>query len=182
METKATADLMEFEKLTAKYAATRAVLGETVARLTGQMDELRRAYRKELRTQVAAARDAKAAIKTAIDENRELFDRPRTRTMNGVKFGLQKARGTIVWQNEQTVIERIRKNLPEDQVELLIRRKENVHKPAVYDLSAGDLKRLGIEIDGAGDAVFISDEAAEVDKVVAALLAEGDEEVGDGQA
>ena len=55
---------------------------------------------------------------------------------------------------------------------MLIRRTERVHKPGVYDLSAGDLKRLGIQIEADADAPFIKDIEVPIDKLIAGLMDE----------
>lgn len=164
------ATLTEIEKLTETYAERRMELAETVNLLHQQLEDAKKALIGRIRRDVAAAKDAEAALRAAIEAGKDLFDKPRTRTFNGVKVGYAKSKGSIAWDDEDAVIKRIRKLLPADQAELLIRVEESVHKPGVYDLTAGDLKRLGIEIEGAGDAVVIKDTASQVDKLVAALL------------
>lgn len=164
------ATLQDIEKLTETYAAARGQLAEHVGGLTAKIDALKRQHLREIRAAVAVAKDAEAALQAAITASPDLFDKPRTRTLHGVKVGLQKARGTVTWGDEDAVIKRIRAQLPKDQAELLIRTEEKVHKPGVYDLSAADLKRLGIEIKGAGDVPVIKDTTGEVDKLVDALL------------
>ncbi|MCR6497388.1 hypothetical protein LJB71_14990 [Thermomonas sp. S9] len=74
------------------------------------------------------------------------------------------------------MIERIRRLLPAEQAALLIRVREAVHKPAVYDLTAGDLKRLGIRIEDDCDVVVVKDVAGELDRMLERLLADLSEE------
>ena len=68
------------------------------------------------------------------------------------------------------MVSRIEKLLPEDQAELLIRTDKSVHKPGVYDLTAADLKRLGITIVGDGDEVVVKVAGSEIEKMVDALF------------
>ena len=60
--------------------------------------------------------------------------------------------------------------LPKDQAELVIRVKESVHKPAVYDLTGGDLKRLGIKIDADTDEAIAKIAGEDIEHMVDALL------------
>ncbi len=102
-----------------------------------------------------------------------LWQRVRTRLIHGIKLGWQKARGKIEWDDEQKVIERIRCLLPAAQAELLIRPgKESVHRPGVYDLTAADLRRLGIRITDDCDSVVIRDQQGDINRLVDSMLAE----------
>jgi hypothetical protein len=168
--------LSTLEKLVETYAAARGQLAEHVGSLTSKIDALKRQHIREIRACVAVCKDAEAALRASVAAVPELFEKPRSRTFHGIKIGYQKAKGTVTFADEAAVIKRIRAQLPKDQAELLVRVEEKVHKPAVYDLSAADLKRLGIEITGAGDVVFVKDTASEVDALVSALLKESAEE------
>lgn len=53
-----------------------------------------------------------------------------------------------------------------------------MHKPAVYDLTAYDLKRLGIRISDDCDVVVVKDLSSELDRAleqVFSLIRDGDE-------
>ena len=81
-----------------------------------------------------------------------------------------KKRGKVVIDDESAVIARIRKLLPEEQAELLIRVRESVDRNAVCDLSAADLKRLGIRIADDEEVVIIKSVSSSLDRLVDALL------------
>lgn len=124
----------------------------------------------EQRARATAAADRKEELLAAIRSAPELFGRPRTRAHAGVKFGYQKRRGQVVIPAESATIRRIRDLLPAEQAELLIRVRESVHKPAVYDLTAADLKRLGIEIGNDADEVIAKIAGEDIERMVDALL------------
>lgn len=169
--------LQSLEKLAETYADARGSLAAVVEHMQSRIDRIKQDHMAEIRLRVAQARDAEAALRAGVAVVPELFEKPRSRTFHGIKIGYQKAKGTVTFADEDAVIKRIRAQLPRDQVELLVRIEEKVHKPSVYDLSAADLKRLGIEITGAGDVVFVKDTASEVDALVSALLKESADEV-----
>jgi len=120
-----------------------------------------------------AAAIERETLMSLLADAADLFASPRrSLTVDGVRVGWKKERGKVVITDEAAVVQRIRERLPEDQAELLIRRTERVHKPGVYDLSAGDLKRLGIQIEADADAPFIKDIEVPIDKLIAGLMDE----------
>lgn len=171
------ATMKEIEPLAEKFNALREALAGTLMAHDEERRALIKKYLPRIKRLVGEARAAREALSQAITESPALFEKPRTRTMHGVKLGFQKSKGKIEWDDEASVIKRIRAQLPEEQVELLIRKKEAVHKPSVYDLAAGDLKRLGIRIVGDGDEVVIKDAAGDLDDLIEALLKDDTEEV-----
>lgn len=160
----------QIESKTKVYADKRAALSALVGDLHTEIETAKRKYITAIKQAVAEAADAYSELHAAIDESRELFDRPRTKTLYGVKVGIQKQRGEVVIDDEERTIELIRKQLPDTQVELLIRTRRYVHKPSCYDLTAADLKRLAIKIENDSDKVIIKPTDGEVDKLVNALL------------
>ncbi len=175
-------ELKEIESLTFVYSQAHDELARFTEDLEAELRKLKRQRRERLKRLVQAAVNSKAALALALADAKDLFDKPRTRIMHGVRVGFMKQRGQIVMDDETTVIKRIREKLPADQAELLIRVRESVHKPAVYDLIAADLKRLGIVINNDEDVPFIKPTAGDIDKLVDALLAEDADDLQDAAA
>lgn len=172
--------MRDIESLSADYAGAIEDLARAVTVLDSAIRTIKAKSLPGIKRAAAKAAAAKAKLKERVDASESLFARPRTRTFHGVKVGFAKNKGSIKWRDEAAVIRRIKKLLPDNQVELLIRTKENVHKQAVYDLSASDLKRLGIQITGAGDQVVIKLMGLDIEKLVDAMLEDGDREPADG--
>ena len=168
--------MQQIETLTAAYAAERDALAALVTDMNDAIEQVKRARLAAIKESVQKARQAQDELHAAIEAAPELFDKPRTRTLHGVKIGITKQRGSVEFDDEAKVIQRIRAQLPKDQAELLIRVRESVHKPAVYDLAVSDLKRLGIRVTADSDAVVIKSVDGEVEKLVSALLAEAAQE------
>jgi ABC-type sugar transport system ATPase subunit len=63
----------------------------------------------------------------------------------------------------------IRKHFPE-RFDDLVKVKETPIKAAIRNLSGGELQKLGIKVQSAGEVVFITDALNGVDKLVKALL------------
>lgn len=164
----------EIEQLTREYAEARAYLAGVITTLQEELERVKHPVLPVIRSAVGQTAEKHAALRAAIEAAPELFVKPRTLTIAGVRVGFMKQRGQVVIEDEEAVIARIRKLLPEEQADLLIRVRESVHKPAVYDLTAADLKRLGITVTADADMVTIKPVDGEVDKLVAALLAEAE--------
>ena len=127
-------------------------------------------HAKKLRELLAVAADRQAALEAGIDAHRALFAKPKTRTVDGIRFGLRKQNGTVEIKDEERTIEKIRELLPEEQAELLIRVRESVDKNAVKDLQVRDLKRLGIEITQDTDVPVVKAVDKDVDKLITGAL------------
>ncbi len=150
---------------------------DDLSTLVGALDaELRQLMRARMTTIQAALRraaDLEADLRERVEtSNPALWERKRTRTVHGIKFGWVKQRGRVEFDDEGKVIERIRQLLPAAQAELLIRTRESVHKPGVYDLTVADLKRLGVRVTADADQVTVSDVATDLTRMVERLLAE----------
>jgi hypothetical protein len=167
--------LKEIEVLAQRYATARGRLADDVRALNGAIEEAKREYLPSIKRHVASVKDAEAVLHTAIEGNPHLFTRPRTVTVHGVKIGFRKGEGKISFDDADKVVALIEKHLPE-LAETLVAVTKKPMKDALLNLSVEDLKRIGCKVTGTSDQVVIKDTTSDVDKLVAALLAE-DEEV-----
>jgi hypothetical protein len=110
----------------------------------------------------------------AIGKSPELFIKPKTMVLHGVKVGFQKGKRSYVFDNEELVIENIRGNFQFSwiQAKNLIRTKESVHKPALDKLSEDELNTIEVERLDPGDEVVVKSTGTAIDKFVASLLKE----------
>ena len=131
-----------------------------------------------LRTRAAAVRHARQNLHEAVDRHRSLFDKPRTRAHDGVKFGLRKQPGRLVIADPDRTLALIREQLPEKAGEL-IKTKETVPAAGLKDLTLGELARIGVSLTNSADRVAIGSAADELDRFVDALLEEVDGEQAD---
>lgn len=162
--------LNDIEILAKSYADAYARLSGDVETLENAIRDIKRKMLPIIKRHAAEAAEVKHLLEIEVADSSDLFRNPKTRIFHGVKVGITKSKGRVEWDAEEKVIERIEKLLPEDQAELLIRVKKSVHKPAVYDLIAADLKRLGIKIVGDGDDVVVKIAGTDIEKMVDALL------------
>lgn len=163
-------NLTEIEALAQAYAKSYGELEGAVQTLEDGVRTIKRKLLPTIGRLAEQSAGRKAALLAAIEESRALFAKPKTRLLSGVKVGFTKQRGKVVIDDEEATIRRIRAQLPEDQAALIIHVEESVHKPAVYDLVAGDLKRLGIKISDDTDVAVAKIAGADIERLVDALL------------
>jgi len=167
------ATLGEIERLTKEYAEWRRDLSEAVLVAEHEIAALKRRHVVAIKRKVEAVAERQALLKAAIEDSPELFRKPRTMIIDGVKVGFQKEKGKISWSDVGQVIRLIKKHFAE-QAEVLIKTTEKLVKGALQQLPAADLKRIGVTVSADGDVVVIKSTDSEIDKLVEALL-KGDE-------
>jgi len=172
--------LGEIETLTRQFGEAYDSLGAEVGVLTERMEAAKREHLPRLKGLVRAVAERKAKLAAAIDAAAELFVRPRTLVCHGIKVGLQKGKGTLAFDDAETLCTRIAKIYAGDQekVASLVTLKSVPNRTALAELPASELRRLGVTIEGAGDQVVIKPTDGEVEKVVSALLRESEDGQG----
>lgn len=159
------------DALAKTYADRHQAVADSVRRLHAVIAKAKASRLPIIQTKVAAARAAKAALVAAIEANPESFRSPKTRVLHGVRVGYAKAKGKVVIDDADTVIARIRKHLPK-LITKLITVKETPKKTALAELTAAQLKKLGVTVEDAGDKVIVAPTDSEIDKLVDALMSE----------
>ena len=115
------------------------------------------------------------ALRDALADSPELFVKPRTRALEGIKVGFRKLPGRFEMADEGRTIKRIRERMPEREDEF-VRVKESVDRAALKKLATGELARIGVTLVETGDEVVIAVAKTDLlDKLVEALLVEGEE-------
>lgn len=165
------ANLGELEIQVQDYAAVSQELTERVTRMKEEIDAVRKRHLESITTLAKKAAQEKAILLDAIDESRELFVKPKSITIHGVTVGLRKKKGKIEMPNESGTIKRIRKQMP-DLADVLIKDNPRVIKKALNNLSASDLKKLGVEITADTEEPIVKSALDEVEKLVTALIDE----------
>ena len=136
----------------------------------------KRSNMKRLKKAVAETAEQHDKLQALIADAPARFVKPRSVVLHGIKCGFQKGKGKIEWDDADQVVRLIKKHYP-DQADVLIATSERPAKEALANLTAAELKKLGISVTDGGDAVFIKPADSAVDKMVDALLRDATEEV-----
>ncbi len=168
------ASLGELERLAKGFAEGRNELSARVRALEEEIHGVKKRHISGIKRIVALVMERQHALKAALEESRELFVKPKTKILHGIKIGFQKGKGKISWADDEQVVKLIKKYFPELE-DILIKTVEKPVKDALQQLSAADLKRLGVTVEETGDQVFIKSTDSEVDKFVDTLLRDDEE-------
>lgn len=126
---------------------------------------------------------AKAALLDLVISAPQLFQRPRSLTVDGVKAGYRKEEDGLTWEDEAHVIARIRA-LPElsEIAQVLIRTEESLNVSALSELTAAQRRAVGISLVQGVDKPFVSFTDSDVEKMVKAILADAAKRQGEDEA
>jgi hypothetical protein len=161
--------LNQISKQAEVHAQARALLAERVTALTDAQAALRRDHLPGIKRALARAAETEAALRSLVEANPGFFVRPRTQVFAGIKVGYAKGKGALSFDDADAVVARIKKHLPE-QADVLIRTKEAPVKEALAQLTAAELKKIGVTLTEAGDQTVVRPVDSDVDKMVDALL------------
>lgn len=167
--------LADLEKRVKRLADTRATLSSIVASLNEGIYALKRQNMPQLKAAANAWAEEHDKLKALIEAHPELFTKPRTVVMHGIKLGFRKGTGSMEFDDAEQVVKLVRKHFP-DEFDLLVKTEHKPVKKALEQLTAAELKRLGITVEETGDVVFIKPTDSAVDKLVNALLKSATEE------
>lgn len=126
---------------------------------------------------------ARAELQRLVDSAPQLFGKPRSILTDGVKCGYRKSEDTLDWEDDATVITRIRA-LPDfaDLAPVLIRTEETLNIAALAELDGNARRKLGIRLIPGIDQSFIGFSDSDVEKMVKAILADAAKRQGEDDA
>jgi hypothetical protein len=158
-----------------RFSDDRAVMAGIVNDLKSNMNKLKRAYLRRIQAAVNTVAASECVLRSAIESAPELFEKPRTQVLSGVRVGFRKGSGGVEWDDDAQVVALIKKVFPAREAELLIKTTEKPIAAAMTDLDVSTLKKIGVRVENTGDVVVIKPTDSDVDKVVTALLKEATE-------
>lgn len=159
----------DIEAKAQKLAAVRDALAGTHMAHEEEAAALLKKYRPHLLRLTAQFKAAAEDLQAAVAAAPELFVKPRSVILHGIKAGYQKGKGKLEWDDDEAVCKLIRKRHP-DLVDVLIKTTETPVKGGLNELPAEDLRKLGITVDDTGDVAFVKLADTEIAKTIKALL------------
>jgi hypothetical protein len=155
-------------------AATLRASFDAVENLLTQIDkeqaEVSKKHEGELAALVAQLSQDHSACVALVDAGHEHFVKPRTQVLHGVKVGLRKGAGGLLIEDEDRTIGLAEKHLSEEQLALVLHIKKSIVKKALNELDVKLLKKIGVEIEKAGDHVVVAVQDSDSTRRVNALL------------
>ena len=174
-------DLMR--KKAAAYAAERDKLAALVNAMKDEISTIERGAMPDILRAARRISTLHNELAAAIGDNAECFVKPRTVVVDGLKFGLQKQKGRMTWDDDDKLCARVDKLAEEgvisaEQAELCV---AVTYKPVAAGLEQLDgkvLKRLGVTVTADTDAPIIKTVDGGVEKLVSALVREATKDAG----
>jgi arsenate reductase-like glutaredoxin family protein len=164
--------LSDIHPLVRDFKIARETLLERVHSCQEEQTAILRRKAPGIKSAAARTRDTKARLEAAIESHPELFRKPKTQTIEGIKIGFAKGRGkVIIGENASKLIQ---KHFP-DRFDDLVK---TTHKPiasSLQKLTAGELQRIGCQLIDTGDQVIITVPKDDLEKIVEALLEDAPE-------
>lgn len=161
--------LADIERLAEAYAYANQRLGLLNDVLGAEVSEVFRRRMPEIRGQIALTIERRDALRRAVAAAPELFGKPRTRVLSGVKVGFQRLKSALAIKDEAPIIARIKALMPA-RVSELIRTQEFLRRQALESLAAVKLKQLGIGLVLGSDVVVAKPQPGDALKTTEALL------------
>ncbi len=147
------------------YENSTAALEELISALETDLEEVKRKHLRGLKRQAAIVANIEADLRNQIERAPELFTKPRTLTIHGVKVGFTVSNGRVEWEDEDLVLKKIKKHFPDD-TDVLIRTTEEPNKDAIRVLTPAGLEKIGCTIEGVGDVVLVKRVAGDIEKLI----------------
>jgi hypothetical protein len=167
--------LADIEGKAEKYAKARDEMRAIAAAMQEGIDAIKRSELPKLRKAVAKAAEHHDVLKAMIEASPELFQKPKTVILHGIRVGYSKGKGSIAWDDADAVVAAIQKHLP-DMAEQLIRWTGRPLKEAINQLDVATLKKIGCRVTDTGEQIVIKAVDSEFDRLVDALLKDATEE------
>ncbi len=121
-----------------------------------------------------------AELMRLVEAAPQLFQKPRSVTVDGVKVGYRKEEDALDWGDEECVISRIENMLPE-LYDLLVREKKSLVADALAQLEVRQLRKIGINFITGADRPFVTIGTSDLEKMVQAILADAVRRTGEDE-
>lgn len=162
-------------KLAERFARLRSKVSTIVSKINEAQQKAVNSNRDALRKAVNQANEAQHNLGMAIKLNPELFEKPRTINVDGIKLGMTTKVGRVEIVDEDALIQRIQENHPK-LVESLIVFKKSIDKDALNKLDDDIITDLLLtRAKDDPHSVLIKPTDSAVDKLVARLLEDPNE-------
>ncbi|KAF1043227.1 MAG: hypothetical protein GAK35_02319 [Herbaspirillum frisingense] len=167
-----TTTIATIEAAAKTYAESRTKLSELVTELNDLMTAAKRSKLGAIKRAVARTAEYHQALFNLVEGNPDLFAKPKSKVLHGVKVGYAKQPGAILIANEEDTLKRLKAMFADDPaaLALLIKTTEKPIKDGLGELPADKLKKLGVTVTNDTNKVVIKPVDSEVDKLVEELI------------
>lgn len=170
--------MLDIEKLAKNYSGARDELRERLQVMRDEIEDVRRRRLQGIKNSLARLTGAHDELLQAVTASPDLFDKPKTQVLHGVRVGWVKQKGSLQYANVERTIELIEKHM-EDRAPTLINIKKTPIAAAIAKLTGKELKSIGVSISDDTDAPTVKPVGDDLDKLIKALVKDREEAVAE---
>jgi hypothetical protein len=168
------ANLEEIKSLTREFSAANDILIQLKKAVNTEMENVRSKYFSKIKESAEKLFLRKADLVDAINSSRNLFNKPKTIVLSGVRLGFHKEKDRILWDDDEQVVKLIEKKFDSELARILIRTEKKPVKESISKLDESELKKISCRVYKGQDKVLIKTLDSEVDKFMNSLMKESD--------
>jgi len=162
-------DITAIDLLARQYADAQTDLDTRTNDLRQVIDRAVRDAWPELRRATTRAAERYEALLASVTDARDVFEKPKTKILHGVRVGYRKSKDAVQVLNAENTCALIHNVLP-DQVDVLISKTEKPVVAGLEQLDDEQLRKIGCKRVAGRDEPIAALAETELDKVVAALM------------
>lgn len=149
---------------------TRLKMREIMTDHQTEAQQITRKYTRLLKPLAELASDLDANLRAQIKAHPELFVKPKTFNLAGIKIGMHTESGSIEWDDDDKVVQMLRKVLGKEDAELYIITKDKPSAKAMQTLDPKVLAKVGARVEGAGEQIVVKLADTDMDKLIEKLI------------
>ena len=163
--------MSDIEALAASHAKNITVLADLAREVNGEIEACTQRASKKLQALAAKCVGSEQLLEEALEDNPELFEKPRTVVLSGLKLGYANGRDKLDFDEEKT-IELIDRHFP-DLAQVLVKTIRKSVSSALANLEPAQLKKIKVQVLEGDDNVVLKVADTTVNKLVSGYIAAG---------
>ena len=161
----------DIETLASKHAKNIDGLAELARAVNEEIEACTQRASKKLKALAAKCVDSELLLEEALEDSPELFEKPRTVVLSGLKLGYARGRDKLDFDEEKT-IDLIDRYFPE-MAQALIKTVRKSVSSALGNLQPAQLKKIKVDVVEGDDTVVLKVADTATNKLVSGYIAAG---------
>lgn len=163
--------MSDIEALAERHSKNITTLAELARTVNEEIEACTQRASTKLQALAAQCVNSEQLLEEALEDNPELFEKPRTVVLSGLKLGYANGRDKLDFDEEKT-IDLIDKHFP-DLAQVLIKTTRKPVSSALGNLQPAQLKKLKVQVVEGEDSVVLKVADTAVNKLVSGYIAAG---------
>ncbi len=149
-------EMAVLEQKAREVGVARHLLSVSLAKANAELVKVREKYAEPLLKLAEDFKAKEAELEELVGKSPALFEKPQSQEIAGVRFGWRKGKGRLELPETEKLLKKIGEVLTKAQQKSVVKVKVTILKGALARLSGDLLKKLGVDVTGAGPEPFVS--------------------------